>query len=266
MKVVQTLAELFYEIPLYESVALPEDLRLKLIVLGGDDATFEGYCPECETVRPFKIKQHCDFSRDPLTRVTWQDIVSRVTQQTCILAAHCTFDESHSIRMVLDCGTLELMKIGQYPSLADIGNSEIKRFRGVLSRLDMSELHKAIGLGAHGVGVGSFTYLRRIFERIIQSRFDEFHQSEGWDPEAFRVAWMDEKIAMIRSHIPEVLYENRKIYAVLSKGIHELSEEECLAAFPWLKKSIIFILDDDLRKRDELRQRDEIRKALGDFL
>ncbi|OSP53896.1 hypothetical protein [Pseudoruegeria sp. SK021] len=129
----------------------------------------------------------------------------------------------------------------------------------------MNELHKAIGLGAHGVGVGSFAYFRRIFERLIQSRFDEFYETESWDPDTFRTARMDDKVGIIKSHIPDVLFENRKIYAVLSKGIHELTEEECLAAFPWLKSSIMFILDDDLRKKDELKQREQVANALAGF-
>jgi hypothetical protein len=39
---------------------------------------------------------------------------------------------------------------------------------------------------------------------------------------------------------------NKSIYSILSKGIHELAEEECLNAFPVIKLSIELILDEKL--------------------
>ena len=37
----------------------------------------------------------------------------------------------------------------------------------------MREFTKAIGLAANGVGIGSFVYLRRIFENLVFQAFDE---------------------------------------------------------------------------------------------
>lgn len=256
---VKSFEELFYETPLYERVKLPDDLVLKALMIGVGGLTFEGYCAECGKEQPFLI-------RPTLTiRESIKQYAQDKSIQSGVIGARCTRDTSHKLRIFFDIEDMYLIKIGQSPSLADIGNAEIKRFRGVLPKQDLSELHKAIGLGAHGVGVGSFAYLRRIFERLIQSRFDEFQEAEGWDSDKFEVARMDEKVGMIKTHIPEILYEHRKIYAILSKGIHELSENECLEAFPWLKKSIMFILDDDLRKKEELMQRNEVAKELGKF-
>jgi len=39
------------------------------------------------------------------------------------------------------------------------------------------------------------------------------------------------------------MVENRALYSILSKGIHELAEEECLQSFQIMKLGIELILD-----------------------
>jgi hypothetical protein len=76
---------------------------------------------------------------------------------------------------------------------------------------------------------------------------------------------MEEKIKLLRNHLPQFLVSNKKLYAVLSLGIHELSEQECLAAFEFLKHSTFFILDDDRRKKEELDSRRKAEAAIAAF-
>ena len=52
---------------------------------------------------------------------------------------------------------------------------------------------------------------------------------------------------------------NSTIYGIVSKGIHELSEEECLQYFPILRDSIFMILE----KWEEERKRIETEKRLA---
>ena len=52
---------------------------------------------------------------------------------------------------------------------------------------------------------------------------------------------------------------NSTIYGIVSKGIHELSEEECLQFFPILRDSIFMILE----KWEEERKRIETEKRLA---
>jgi hypothetical protein len=101
------------------------------------------------------------------------------------LTITCARSESHSVLFVFRLEKMQLQKIGQFPSLADIAIDEGKTYRTVLTREDSSEFHKAIGLAAHGVGIGSFVYLRRIFERLVISRFEEFETVEGWADDDF---------------------------------------------------------------------------------
>lgn len=43
------------------------------------------------------------------------------------------------------------------------------------------------------------------------------------------------------------------LYGILSKGIHELTEEQCLTYFPVLKDCLYMILDqwEEMRKKEE---------------
>jgi hypothetical protein len=164
------------------------------------------------------------------------------------LTITCARSESHSVLFVFRLEKMQLQKIGQFPSLADITIDEGKTYRTVLTREDSSEFHKAIGLAAHGVGIGSFVYLRRIFERLVISRFEEFKTVEGWADDDFPKR-MAERVAFLHAHLPPFLVENSRIYSILSLGLHELDEKQCLRFFPVLKASIICILDEDKKRK-----------------
>ena len=69
----------------------------------------------------------------------------------------------------------------------------------------------------------------------------------GWSEEAFSRARMEEKITLLASHLPEFLVKNRGLYGILSVGVHTLSEEQCLNAFPAVKVAIELTLDDLLK-------------------
>lgn len=160
---------------------------------------------------------------------------------------------------------LVIQKVGQFPSLADIANDEANKFRSVLNKEDSSELHKAIGLAAHGVGIGSFVYMRRIFERLVYSRFHEAKDANQWNEEEFLRLRMNEKVHFLSGHLPSFLVENSRIYSILSVGIHELSEAQCLSYFEMLKQSIIIILEEDKARKEEKQRREAFARTIAGF-
>ena len=150
-----------------------------------------------------------------------------------------------------------LIKVGQYLSLADLQYAEIgKDYDKVLDAQDLHDLKKAIGLMAHGAGAGSLVYLRRIFENIIWSTYENHAEVIKTSAEDFKVLRMDEKVELLKKFLPSQLVEMKVIYGILSKGIHQLSEQECLAYFPALKLSITLILDQRVEEQ-KLRAKDE---------
>jgi hypothetical protein len=194
----------------------------------------------------------------------WNNVQTRVALGS--LSISCARDEKHKYHYELLIDVMTVLKYGQFPSLADIAIDETrKKYRTVLKGDNWSELYKAIGLAAHGEGIGSIVYLRRVFERLVQSRFSEFKDTEGWSEDNFKRMRMDEKVGLLKDHLPAYLVEARKIYSIFSLGIHELDNDSCLQFFEVGKRSIIMILEDDLKKQQELAARKELAEAVAKF-
>jgi hypothetical protein len=155
-----------------------------------------------------------------------------------------------------------MQKIGQYPSLADLNTYDVRQYAAVLDKEDFKELNKAIGLAAHGVGVGSFVYLRRIFENLVDAAYQNAKKEDGWEDDAYRNGRMADRIQLLAGYLPDFLVENRSMYKILSQGLHELTEEECLAAFPILKMGIELVLDEQLAAKAKQQKLEQAKKAI----
>jgi len=180
------------------------------------------------------------------------------------LQLHCQRDNNHIYSYLF--GQLEknsIVKIGQYPSMEDIAASDIQRFRGVLEPQYFSELHRAGGLISHGIGIGAFVYLRRIFERLIVRHHEDHRAATGSPIDKFETMRMDEKIDALSAILPVTLVENKAAYGILSRGLHELDEETCKKHYPVVRAAIIAILEEDLQTREKARAATELRKAIA---
>ena len=182
---------------------------------------------------------------------------------TFALAFVCSRDKSHRGYFIFRSHEGILQKIGQYPSLADLAVPDLQKYRSVLGAEKFTELTRAVGLASHGVGVGAFVYLRRIFETLIKKARDQAATDMGWDEEAFQNARMDEKIALLKQHLPKFLIDNKKLYGIMSMGVHTLSETECLAAFPIVRVGIELILDEHLEKQARERKISDATKNIS---
>jgi hypothetical protein len=154
-------------------------------------------------------------------------------------------------------------KVGQLPSLADTQFGELgKKYDKLMDRKDLKEFKKAIGLAAHGTGIGSFVYLRRIFENLIEEAYQNNKSALSINEDEFRKKRMADKVASLAEYLPSQLVQMKGLYSILSKGVHELDEHECLAYFDGAKLAIELILDQKI-EQDLKKQRDEaVRKQL----
>ena len=154
-------------------------------------------------------------------------------------------------------------KIGQTPSIADIEIGQVKDYSTVLGKEKIREFIRALGLVTHGVGIGSFVYLRRIFEFLIEEAHEKLKTSGDWDEQKYESARVNEKIELLKAELPEFLVENRKLYGILSKGIHSLTEEECLEYFDVVKAGIELILDEKVDHLKKQRKIDDAKHKLA---
>ena len=178
----------------------------------------------------------------------------------------CKRKDNDIIRFIIFRNTKILFKVGQFPSIADLQFEEIgKKYDKILSKQNLHDLKKAIGLMAHGAGAGSLVYLRRIFENIIFETFASKSNELKISEQEFKSKKMDEKVGLLKNYLPSQLLEMNAIYGILSKGVHELSEEECLTYFPALKLSILLILDEKNERLEKDKKDAATRKAIFDI-
>lgn len=169
----------------------------------------------------------------------------------------CSSPNKHSIKVMFTYnidGTL--VKTGQYPSIYDFDN-KIKVYKKIISKEDYRELNKAVGLKTHGNGIGAFVYLRRIFERLINQKLNKKFDKEELNQ--LMTKKVTEKIESVKDLLPEFVVNNKHLYGILSKGIHQLEEESCLEYFETVKNAIVFILEEE----DQRKKREQIQKELA---
>lgn len=129
-------------------------------------------------------------------------------------------------------------------------------------RVSFLTVCRAVGLAANGVGIGSFVYLRRIFEHLINEAYVKSSNGKKVDEPDFQKIRMDEKIDLLKDYLPSFLVQNRSIYKILSKGIHQLDENTCLAHFDTLKVGIEIILDEKLEEAKKRKKIEDANKKL----
>lgn len=250
-----TAQEFIFNTPLYQKVIINEENNFLEDILYNNSA-FDGYNPFQHKESTFQIiRGLCGYNQ-------------HLINTTDILSLHLKcgrYNDKLTIYVYWDAEERSITKIGQYPSVATIHIGQIKQYNKVLSEEKLGEFTRAIGLAANGVGVGSFVYLRRIFESLIFEIADETINNGLVNKEVFEKSRMDEKIELLKDYLPQFLVENKNIYKILSAGIHELSEDECLAYFDVMRVSIELILDERLETLKKEAKAKKARKALSNI-
>lgn len=178
-----------------------------------------------------------------------EEIFNSYLNRRYVLTYRCTRNKEHAILFDLIVSDDKIIKIGQYPSVADLVIPEIAKYKSILGK-QYREFSKAVGLFAHGIGIGSFVYLRRIIENLVFDKYNQVADELGISKEDFEHLKFDIKIETLKDYLPKVLVTNKNVYGIVSKGVHELSEEECREMFPYIKAGIELMLDDLLAEKE----------------
>jgi hypothetical protein len=246
--------DFFFNTPLYTEVDI--DYETAMAVFRRSHRV-DGWCRGCGRESTFL---HTPTNASPLGETNNKPHFAGTLWFKCVRN-----EDKHVVTFHCRLVSGALQKTGQFPSFADIALDQSKKYAKLLGAEYSSEFHKAIGLAAHGVGIGSFVYMRRIFEKLIQNRFDEFKHAEKWSEQEFRDMRMAERIRHLKAHLPEFLVRNTKLYSIMSRGIHELDEETCLSAFNLIKGATIIILEEDQKKKEELARQAAFEKEIAAF-
>jgi len=236
-----TTQDFIFNVPLYTKVKVSETQILDDFC---NDIRIDGYNPVSGADSIYYLKRGLDprFFSEAGTRLLYF-VCQRYGDELYVLINY-------------DVKKDYVQKVGQYPSVADIHIGQVKKYRKVLGESYIRDFTKAIGLAANGIGTGSFVYLRRIFEHLVAEIAEEAIKNGEIDKAQYVTSKMDNRLKLLSSYLPEMILNNKPLYGVLSVGIHELSEEQCLNYFSIVREVIELILDE----REYNRQKEEKKK------
>ena len=244
------LETFFFDTPIYTNVEVKtntDEFKALFHLMYARD--IEGYNPWRKVQSTFKISR----------RMTYEDSNFINNGGFGTICLNCKrYHDEFRFYCYWDPGEKIIIKIGQFPTVADFHIGEIKQYSKLIPQEKLKEFTRAVGLAANGVGIGSFVYLRRIFEYLISEAYEKAKIEKVVSESDFQKARMDGKIELLSSYLPAFLVENKSIYSILSLGIHELDENTCLAHFDTLRVGIEIILDEQL---DELKKKEKIEAA-----
>ena len=235
------LSKFFFDVPLYTKVSVQDALDIEKleniinISLFVDD--IEGYNPIKKVESTFEILRENNTVQASL-------LIEKGGYRTIYIRCK-RYEDIFTFSIFYNVEEKYLIKIGQYPSIADFHIHKIKQYDNL--KYDLKEFTKAIGLA----------------ENLILESFEEAKLEGKVEEETFSRSRMDEKIELLKDYLPSFLVENKSIYSILSKGIHELDENTCLEYFDPMKVGIEIILDQKLEKKKQKEKEEEAKKRIA---
>lgn len=229
------LAELLSKRGLYAEVEIAHSLSKRTNWVDHIPERAEYWCALCHASRPYELAGVSLIENTNTSAIVY----------VCL---GCHGREPHTVEFYLREYEGKLRIVGMHPSSADALIEEHARYADVLSREDLGDLRKSVGLYSHGIGAAALLYLRRILERFVV-RVEDTVYGNSSDPRPPQLGRFMDRIQRIEAHLPPFLAKNPKIYGVLSRGVHEMQEHEARQAYPDLLLAVREILDEALRKR-----------------
>jgi len=253
---------------LYDGIEIIDEVLsvIKAYLAGNhyNNLAIDLYCPICRNMSTFNpVNEEQLIPRNDTSKYVKMEAFEGRRMNFLVLHFRCARDKTHyfCVQLLLENG--RLIKIGQYPSRSAIDAPEFNKFSKILPEENLSDLKRAVGLFSHGIGAGSFIYLRRVFEYLIREAKEEAEKAEKFDVDTFERSRVSEKIEILKDYLPQFLLQNKMAYSILSKGVHELSEKECIDSFNILEQTIELILSEKLEKKEKKDREVAITKELS---
>ena len=167
-----------------------------------------------------------------------------------------------------------LMKAGQYPEIDISIDKNVEIALGPHSKL----LRKGLVCETQGYGIGAYAYYRRIVESIIDELLDDIYElidSEGKEEyksaleKTKRTKQTSEKISLVKDLLPSSLRSGGlnplgALYEILSEGIHNKSDNECIDIAKEINLILVHLIKQTLISKNEKKEFSEGMKKLLD--
>lgn len=276
---------------LYESTSIDEFRSLL-----NDDEKFMNYCPSCGRETTFirsswydnrrmriSLIEGCytpgDLNRDSTDSLLYEmfrydEIPNRkvylnsvgVTNKDnngalfvkeyvcCINSNHRKYEVFHK-----DKDNNKITKIAQYPSEYDTGSKEyLDKLKAVCGTKEAREMvkfiNKSLIMESNGLGIPALVYMRRAFERLIAISEDKNKLENTGTTMAERIK--------NNPLLPIQIKENTRLYNIISEGIHNETEEECMELFKVIKVGFTILLRKTYEHVQEQKELEELSKLV----
>ncbi|MDE7228497.1 MAG: hypothetical protein K2N31_09285 [Treponemataceae bacterium] len=154
-----------------------------------------------------------------------------------------------------------VVKLAQYPTLHDVTPDELKKYKknDLIDEESFNQIYKADTCASESYFIAAYTYMRRVYESLLVNIFTQNKEEIGISEEDFKKLRSDEKIAKIKPYlaIDDEIY--KPLYALLSAGIHSLSEEECREDYTLLKSILLDIIAEQKARKEKEEKRKNIK-------
>ena len=180
----------------------------------------------------------------------------------------------HTEKKDKDYDSLVLEKVGQYPAWSIDMDKELEKMLG-----KHAEYYKrGLICESQSYGIGAYAYFRRITEDVIdellESILDLVEEGEKEQyreklEEAKREKIAEKKINLVKDLLPKSLQVEgmnplKELYGVLSQGIHDETDEECMEKAEAIRGILVFLVNQVIRtKTDKKSFTEGMKKILG---
>ena len=168
-------------------------------------------------------------------------------------------------------GLAQVIKVGEYPQY-QMANIQAMR---ILDLSDQELFRKGLKAESLGLGVGAFSYYRRVIENYKDRLIDEITKiarNEGLPEDTFAIylsakseQQFKKAIGLIKDSIPRSLFVGdhnllTTLHTALSQGIHNKSDEDCLMIAGQVRVVFVRLTE---KLQECLRDEQEVRNAIG---
>lgn len=242
-----SMENFFLDLPLFEKTFIKDDNFEEIYNFYKFNGAVNLYCTSCMKITSFKSVVNGIEG----INMTYQCIPKKYSYTVREYILSCSMDE-RKYRFYFLFNEDYFVKIGEYPEALELNNWGKNRYSKILDKDKVNELKLSLMLNSKRLGIGAMTYLRRIYEDLINKAHNQVLELNSGVKLFLDNEKMSIKIEKLgEDNLSEFMYKNKNIYGLLSKGIHELSEEECIKNFRVLYDSIILILEEKIKVIEE---------------
>lgn len=264
MKLPESSQDFFINRGLYEKFnALGTSPKvIEEITIG--NCRLDAYCPQCRKQSIFVPKDSgggprisAPVQRQPISSDTFIDRK---------LEFVCSYISAHVLQFQVRVERGNVFKTGQYPSLREVMLHDFNKYITMLGDAG-EDLKSAHILHANGYSVGAFTYVRRVFEYLVDRAEADAIANVDWKKlnggKLENNLPMPKRIEILEEFLPQKIVEKAKFYNLLSDGVHKLSDEECANLYAVAEAGIRLILDDQIARKQKAEDEKLLDNALS---